>query len=206
MTMRSSNNPLGSFTEGTDKRIGDAFPIIEAVYKRLAELTYLSENLHLIQPSQIEFRNNVEEKTVEWRYVGQEDWFVMLPLLGALNTTFVVPIAASDEISPLTVGTKKVVFRLPLGMQLMSVRASVTDAPTGGPITVGIKLDGLNLLNPKITIEAGEVSSFTADIQPGLISTVIGDDSEIIIDIEAVGPTLAGTGLKVYLIGKALAP
>ena len=74
MSIRSSNNPYGSFSEATDKRIGDAYPVIQAVYEKLADLVYLAENAHNLQPGQIELRNNIELQTIEWRYSNQADW------------------------------------------------------------------------------------------------------------------------------------
>jgi GH18 family chitinase len=77
MATRSSNNPYGTFTEGTDKRIGDAFPIIEAVYKRLSELMYLVDNAYRLQPGQVELRYVEETKTVEWSYTNVGEWHVL---------------------------------------------------------------------------------------------------------------------------------
>ena len=59
-----------------DVRIGDAFPIVEEVYRYLDQLNYLAENAEKLVSKQIEFRSNLEEETIEWRYEN-EDWLVL---------------------------------------------------------------------------------------------------------------------------------
>lgn len=78
MNMRSTNNPYGSFTEATDKRIGNAYPVIEAVHAKLAELTLLAENLHNLTPGQVELRYVEETRSLEWRYADEEVWHVLV--------------------------------------------------------------------------------------------------------------------------------
>ena len=110
-------------------------------------------------------------------------------------------IAASDENTPLTTGTAKVTFRMPFAVTLTEVRASVTTAPTGAGITVDIDEDGSPILSTKITIDATEKSSKDAATPPVISDANLADDSEITIDIDGVGSTEPGRGLKVYLIG-----
>lgn len=54
-------------TQLIDKRIGDAYPAVEAVAKGLPAITYLAENLQSIAPSGIELRGNSSLQAVEWR-------------------------------------------------------------------------------------------------------------------------------------------
>lgn len=111
-------------------------------------------------------------------------------------------VAASDETTPLTTGTAKVTFRMPYGFTLTEVRGSVGTAPTGANISVDIKQNGTTIMTTnKITIEAGEKTSKDATTQPGITTSALTDDAEITVDIIAVGSTVAGAGLKVYLIG-----
>lgn len=115
-----------------------------------------------------------------------------------------IPIAVSDELTALVSGVSKVSFRMPFGFTLTSARASVTTAPTGSVLTVDINKNGTSILSTKLTIDAGEKTSVTA-ATPAVISTAsISDDDEITIDIDSVGSTVAGSGLKVYLIGVQL--
>jgi len=109
--------------------------------------------------------------------------------------------AVSDETSDLTTGTAKITFRMPYAMTLTEVRASVTTAPTGSAITVDINQTAATILSTKLTIDATEKTSTTA-ATPAVISTsALTDDAEITVDIDAIGSTIAGTGLKVTLIG-----
>lgn len=112
-------------------------------------------------------------------------------------------IAASDETTALTTGTAKVTFRMPYAFTLTAVRASVTTAPTGASLlTVDINESGTTILSTKITIDASEKTSTTAATPPVISDTALADDAEMTIDIDQVGSTIAGAGLKVYLIGK----
>ena len=110
-------------------------------------------------------------------------------------------VAASDETTDLTTGTAKSTFRMPYAFTLSAVRASVTTAPTGSTIIVNIKESGTTILSSRITIDATEKTSVTAAAQPVISDTALADDAEITVDIDQVGSTVAGTGLKITLIG-----
>lgn len=112
-----------------------------------------------------------------------------------------MPIACSDETTALTVGAGKVTFRMSYGFTLTGVRASVTTAPTGSVLTVDINEGGVSILSTKLTIDATEKTSTTAATPAVISDTALADDAEITIDIDTVGSTIAGAGLKVYLIG-----
>ncbi len=111
-------------------------------------------------------------------------------------------IAVSDETTDLTTGTAKVTFRMPFAITLTGVRASVTTAPTGGTLlTVDINQGGSSILSTVLTFDDSEKTTTTA-ATPAVISTsALTDDAEMTIDIDAVGSTIAGDGLKVTLIG-----
>ena len=110
-------------------------------------------------------------------------------------------IAASDESTALTTGTAKVTFRMPYGFTLTAVRASVTTAPTGSAITVDINESGSTILSTKLTIDATEKTSTTAATPAVISDATLADDAEMTVDIDVIGSSVAGTGLKVYLIG-----
>lgn len=113
-----------------------------------------------------------------------------------------IPIACSDETTPLTTGSAKVTFRMPYAFTLFEVRSSVTDAPTGSMLTVDINEGGTTILSTKLTIDATEKTSTTAAAAAVISDVNLADDAEITIDIDTVGSTVAGAGLKVYLIGE----
>lgn len=113
-----------------------------------------------------------------------------------------IQVACSDETTALTAGTGKVTFRAPFAFTLTAVRASVTTAPTGGTLlTVDINESGTTVLSTKLTFDASEKTTVTAATAAVISDSAIADDAEITIDIDSVGSTIAGAGLKVTLIG-----
>lgn len=110
-------------------------------------------------------------------------------------------IACSDETSNLSTGTAKATFRMPYAFTITDVRASVTTAPTGAAIQVDINESGTTILSTKITIDATEKTSTTAATPAVISDASLADDAEITIDIDQVGSTITGAGLKVTLIG-----
>lgn len=109
--------------------------------------------------------------------------------------------AISDETTALTTGTAKVTFRMPFGFVITGVRASVNTAPTGATLIVDINEAGVSILSTKLSIDATEKTSTTAASAAVLSDTSIADDAEITFDIDQIGSTIAGAGLKVTLIG-----
>lgn len=110
-------------------------------------------------------------------------------------------IAASDETTAITTGTNKVTFRMPYAFTLSAVRASVTTAPTGSTIIIDVNEAGSTILSTKLSIDASEKTSTTAASAAVISDTSLADDAEITIDFDQVGSTIAGAGVKVYLIG-----
>lgn len=115
--------------------------------------------------------------------------------------TVPIVVSVSDETTLLTTGTAKVKFRMPHVFKLTGVRASVSTAPTGSVLTVDINESGSSILSTKLTIDAGELTSTTAATAAVISDTLLADDAEITIDIDTVGSTVAGKGLKVTLLG-----
>lgn len=112
-----------------------------------------------------------------------------------------IGLACSDETTDLTTGVAKATFRAPRAFTLTAVRASVTSAPTGSTLIVDINVNGSTILSTKLSIDASEKTSTTAATPPVISSASIADDAEITIDIDQVGSSAAGKGLKVWLIG-----
>lgn len=108
-------------------------------------------------------------------------------------------LACSDETSALTTGTAKITFRMPFAATLLAVRANVKTAPTGAILIVDINEEGTSLLSTKLSIDATERTSTTAATAAVISDPVLIDDAEMTIDIDQVGSTVAGVGLKVGL-------
>ena len=111
-------------------------------------------------------------------------------------------VSLSDETTDLTVGTGKAEFRFPYAFTITAVRASVTTAPTGSTITVDINEAGVSILSTKLTIDATEKTSTTAATPAVISDSSIADDGVITFDIDQIGATVAGAGLKVAIIGE----
>jgi len=116
--------------------------------------------------------------------IAAQDWFV---------------IAASDETTNLTTGTNKVYFRMPYAATLLAVKATVNTAPTGSTLICDINEAGTSVLGTKLSIDATEKTSDTAASAATITDSALANDAEITIDIDQVGSTVAGLGLKVYL-------
>jgi hypothetical protein len=120
---------------------------------------------------------------------------------GGVIPTVAIPVAVGDETTDHTTGTAKVTFRMPFAFTLSAVRASLTTAPTGSSLVVDINEDGVSILSTKLSIDATEKTSVTAATPAVISDSALADDAEITIDIDQIGSTVAGAGLKVYLIG-----
>jgi hypothetical protein len=111
----------------------------------------------------------------------------------------VIVIPVGDESTPLTAGTNKVRFRMPFAATLLAVRANVNTAPTGSTLIVDVNEAGASVLGTKLSIDATEFSSTTAASAATITDSNLADDAEISIDIDQIGSTVAGAGLKVSL-------
>jgi hypothetical protein len=121
---------------------------------------------------------------------------------GTLTVPVEIGLACSDETTALTTGTAKVTFRMPYAMTVTAVRSSVTTAPTGSTLVVDINEGGTSILSTKLSIDATEKTSTTAATAAVISDTALADDAEITIDIDQIGSTVAGAGLKVWIIGR----
>jgi hypothetical protein len=117
------------------------------------------------------------------------------------NQTESLIIPVSDEVTALTAGAGKLTFRMPYAFTLTAVRASVTTAPTGSTLIVDINEAGSTVLSTKLSIDASEKTSTTAASAAVISDAALADDAEMTIDIDQIGSTIAGAGLKVTLIG-----
>jgi hypothetical protein len=142
------------------------------------------------------FRLYIKDENIEIQYNGAA--WVTVPS-GNPVESFII--AVSDETTPLTTGVAKVTFRMPYALTLSGVRASLTTAPTGATVIVDINEGGSTILSTKLSIDASEKTSTTAASAAVISDTALADDAEITIDIDQVGSTIAGAGLKVVLIG-----
>lgn len=118
-------------------------------------------------------------------------------------TTMVYEIgyAVSDETTALVAVPSVIKFRAPRQFTLTEVRASVSTAPTGADLVIDINKNGTTVLSTKLSIDDGQSTSTTATVPAVISDSSITDDAEITIDIDQVGSTVAGSGLKIWLKG-----
>jgi hypothetical protein len=114
--------------------------------------------------------------------------------------TMAMIIACSDETTNLTTGAAKVTFRAPFAFTILGVRANVKTAPTGNTIVVIIKEGGNSIFSTNLSIDASEKTSVTAAVPVVISDSSIADDAEMTIDIDQIGSTVAGVGLKVTIL------
>lgn len=112
-----------------------------------------------------------------------------------------ITVALSDETTDLTTGTAKLTMRMPFAMTLTAVRANVNTAPVGATVIVDINEAGSTILSTKLSIDASEKTSTTAAAAAVISDAALADDAEITFDIDQVGSSTPGKGLKVTLIG-----
>ena len=93
-------------------------------------------------------------------------------------------------------------FRIPYDVDIVQVRASVSDAPVGDDIIIDVTSDGNSIFNNFLYINDGSKTSVGSSPAFSLNSfATITDDSEIIVNVNNIGSTTPGAGLKVTLIG-----
>lgn len=117
-----------------------------------------------------------------------------------------IGLAASDEGTALEASEATAVytFRMPFAMRLIAIRATVNTAPTNDVILVDIHETGTTVLGNKVMIDATEKTSTTATTAYAITDNTLADDAEITIFVDQVGSTIAGAGLKLWLIGVRL--
>jgi len=129
------------------------------------------------------------------------DGSIDLAHIATAAKTECIAIACSDETTALTTGTAKATFHMPYAFTLTNVKAGVTTAPAGSVLTVDINEAGTTILSTKLTIDANEKTSATAATAAVISDTSLAADALMTVDIDGVGSSTAGAGLKIYLIG-----
>ena len=91
---------------------------------------------------------------------------------------------------------------MPFGFVLTGIRANTNTAPAGAAIQVDVNLTGTgSIFSTPLTIDDGEKTSVTAATPAVISTTTLADDAEITVDIDQVGSTTPGKGLKLVMYG-----
>ena len=90
-------------------------------------------------------------------------------------------------------------LRIPQAMSILAVGAYVDTAGTTSVTTIDILEGGTTILSTKITIDATEKTSETADVAPVISDATIAADAVLTFDITGIASGTAGKGLVVWL-------
>ncbi len=179
----------------------------ERVVRFAGALTLTHNATSLILPTGANITTAAND-IARFRSLGSGNWICVgymkangQALAAGSAATEVLIIACSDETTAIAAGTGKVTFRMPYAFTVTAVRASVTTAPTGSTILIDINESGTTILSTKLMIDASEKTSTTAATPAVISDASLADDAEMTVDFDQVGSTIAGAGVKVYLIG-----
>ena len=139
-----------------------------------------------------------------WCIYDGTEWKATVDGMMLQGPTEHMSFALSDETSDLATGVAKLTTRSPYQFFVTAVRASVNTAPVGADIQIDINQSGISIFsNGVLTIDAGEKTSTTSAVTNpmGVAVIIFGDDEEITFDIDQVGSTTKGKGLKVIIEG-----
>jgi hypothetical protein len=121
------------------------------------------------------------------------------------KTTTAAPVVlcytVGDETTNITTGTAKLTVRAPFAFTLTDLRASVNTAPVGATILLDVNEGGTTVISTKVMIDAAELTSVTATTPYVISDAAIADDASITVDIDQVGSSTAGKGVKLCLLG-----
>jgi len=117
------------------------------------------------------------------------------------NTGTSVIISLSDEFSDLVAGPGAYTFIWPYDSELYTIPvAYATIAPTGATgIQVDINVNSVSIFSTPLTIDPTYNSSGDAQVPAVLSTTAISAGDVVTFDIDSVGESYEGAGLKVFM-------
>ncbi len=118
------------------------------------------------------------------------------------NPTECFVVACSDEITPLSTGLAVTKIRMPYALTLSDVRGSVTTAATGTTLlSFDIFESTASIFSTIPTFPAGATTTVGSTAPYVFSNPSLTDNAVISFNIDSIGSSLPGYGLKVYLIG-----
>lgn len=120
---------------------------------------------------------------------------------GSVGTPFEMIVALSDETTAIEAGTGKLKFRMPVGVTLTKVKASLNtpSASSGSEVIVDLKEGGVSIFSTLLSIDVGATTSEGATVPAVISDSSLAADAEMSGDIIVAGD--GATGLKLTLIG-----
>lgn len=110
-------------------------------------------------------------------------------------------VALSDESSDLTTGAGKASLHWPYDFVITDLIGSVGTAAVGAAVEVDMNVEGATILSTKLTIDSTEDTSETSATPAVFTSTTISKGDKVTWDVNQVGSSTAGKGLKVAVVG-----
>jgi hypothetical protein len=135
------------------------------------------------------------------RTVTLQDAAGTMALTSGVGSPIEIGLAISDETTNLTVGTSKISFRIPRAMTLTLVRLNVNTAPTGAALIVDLKQGGTTVFSTKPQIDISALTSVGSAVTQVISTPTLTDNALMTVDISQIGSTIAGAGLKIWLLG-----
>ena len=106
-----------------------------------------------------------------------------------------------SETDALAIDTGYIHFRAPFAFTLTEVRASVATMPTGNKLIFDLNEGGSSVLSTKLSIDNSETTSEDASTPYVISDSSIADDALMTFDIDQVGTTTPGNGVRFTIIG-----
>lgn len=119
---------------------------------------------------------------------------------GSADRQLVLGMTCSDEVTPITVGTDKFSFSLPVSGIIRSIYASCIVAPSGNDIVIGINKNGSSILSTNLYINEGSRNTIASIPTYVMSDTSIDAGDVITIDFNEIGTGVSGIGVKVWFI------
>lgn len=133
-----------------------------------------------------------------WTILAVSPSLLTVDLTGQQTDTWII--AASDETTALTTGTNKVTFEAPYSATITGIGASLTTAPTGSILIADVNVAaGSVMATDKLDIDVSEKTTRTGATAPVITNTTVTAGDIITVDIDQIGSTIAGAGLKIYI-------
>jgi len=122
----------------------------------------------------------------------------ILSLIGGDDDILLFGVACSDETTDLTTG-EKVAFDIPFSCVLERIYVSVKTAAAGANLEVDVEDEGTRLLNAVFGFQTN--NSETSTFASAAASYTLTKGDLLSIDVDQIGSTTAGAGLKVFFFG-----
>lgn len=108
--------------------------------------------------------------------------------------------ALGDETTAMTTG-EKIATDTPGNCIITRVYVSVKTAPTGANMTIDVEDEGTSILNAVVSVTAGSNNGETSTFASAASSYTLTKGDLLTVDVDQVGSTIAGAGVKIYFYG-----